>query len=66
MRKVNAEKIRFIPKEKLSKRKRRELATSQRGNWGGINPVTRMPPNSKAYRRHKEKQAYRKENDLWA
>ena len=64
MSKMKAEKMRLVPKEKLSKRKKRELASSQRGDWGGINPVTRMPPNSKAYRRSKEKQASRKDQEL--
>ena len=27
-----------IPREKLSKRKKRELAAKQRGSWGGLNP----------------------------
>lgn len=44
---------RFIPYEKLSKRKQRELAAKQRGNWGGLNPVTRKSENSKAYNRKK-------------
>lgn len=43
----------FIPYEKLSKKKRRELDAARRGNWGGISPVTRKPQNSKAYNRRK-------------
>lgn len=43
----------FIPHEKLSKRKQRELATKQRGDWGGLNPVTRKPENLKVYNRKK-------------
>ena len=37
----------FIPFEKLSKKKKRELMTKRRGTWGGLNPVTRKPPNPK-------------------
>jgi len=53
---------RLIPTEKLSKRKRRELAGSRRGTWGGISPVTRVPPDSKVYCRSKKKRADR---DAW-
>lgn len=43
----------FIPYEKLSKKKKRELDSSRRGSWGEINPVTRKPENPKAYNRRK-------------
>lgn len=43
----------FIPYEKLSKKKRRELDAARRGSWGGVNPVTKKPQNSKAYNRRK-------------
>lgn len=43
----------FIPYEKLSKKKRRELAAVRRGSWGSLNPVTRKPENPKAYNRKK-------------
>ena len=43
----------FIPFEKLSKKKQREINAKQRGSWYGINPVTRKPENSKAYNRKK-------------
>ena len=46
-------KQKFIPLEKQSKRKRREHYEARRGDWGGINPVTRKPPNPKAYNRKK-------------
>ena len=42
----------FIPYEKLSKKKKRELDAKKRGVWH-INPVTRKPANSKAYNRRK-------------
>lgn len=41
----------FIPYEKLSKKKQRELNAKKRGNWGSLNPVTRKPANPKAYNR---------------
>ena len=40
----------FIPYEKLSKRKQRELNAARRGTWT-LNPVTRKPANPKAYNR---------------
>ncbi|MDR2530879.1 MAG: hypothetical protein LBC65_05010 [Oscillospiraceae bacterium] len=45
----------FIPYEKLSKRAQRELDSARRGSWGAISPVTRVPPNPKAYDRKKTK-----------
>ena len=42
---------RFVPYEKLSKKKKRELDALRRRTWGPLNPVTRKPPNSKAYKR---------------
>ncbi|MPM82275.1 hypothetical protein SDC9_129336 [bioreactor metagenome] len=43
----------FIPFEKLSKKKRQELCKSQRGSWGAVNPVTRKSKDAKAYDRKK-------------
>lgn len=43
----------FIPLEKLSKKKQRELHAKRRGSWQGINPVTRKIENPKAYNRKK-------------
>ena len=42
----------FIPYEKLSKKKKRELDAKRRSGWG-INPVTRKPANPRAYNRNK-------------
>ena len=54
-------KNQFIPLEKQSKRKQREYNTSRRKDWGGLNPVTRKPPNPKAYNRKKSGQRYEHE-----
>ena len=43
----------FVPYEKLSRKKQRELDALRRGSWGGLNPVTRKPENPKAYNRKK-------------
>ena len=43
----------FIPYEKLSKKKKRKIDQARRQTWGELNPVTRKPENSKAYIRSK-------------
>jgi hypothetical protein len=43
----------FIPFEKLSKKKKREQMAKKRGGWGGLKPVTRRPENPRAYNRKK-------------
>ena len=45
----------FIPYEKLAKKAKRELNKTGRVRWA-INPVTRKPPNPKAYNRKKSRQ----------
>ena len=50
----------FVPYEKLSKKKKRELDAKRRGSWYGVNPVTRKPENSRAYNR-KKAQSWKKE-----
>lgn len=42
----------FIPYEKLSKKKKRELDAGRRTVWA-VSPVTRKPENPKAYNRKK-------------
>lgn len=42
----------FIPYEKLSKKKKRELDLKKRKSWT-MSPVTRRPENPKAYNRKK-------------
>jgi len=41
----------FIPYEKLSKKKQKELNAKKRGSWYGLNPVTRVPESPRAYKR---------------
>ena len=43
----------FIPYEKLSKKKKREIDAAKRTTWGALNPVTRRPPKPRAYDRQK-------------
>ena len=43
----------YIPYEKLSKKKQRELNARRRGSWNGLDPVTRKAKNPKAYNRQK-------------
>lgn len=49
------EQDKFIPREKLSKKKRRELDNQKRNSWGEIKPVTRHVESKKAYNRQREK-----------
>ncbi|HBR30993.1 MAG TPA: hypothetical protein DD733_02805 [Clostridiales bacterium] len=44
----------FIPFDKLSKKKQRELMKKKRVTWGSFNPVTRKPDKPKAYKRTKK------------
>ena len=50
----------FIPYEKLSKKEKRKVDAMRRNTWGGLNPVTRKPANSKTYNR-KRTQDWKKE-----
>jgi len=43
----------YIPKEKLGKKARRNLDAERRSTWGAINPITRKSKNEKAYNRIK-------------
>jgi hypothetical protein len=43
----------FIPLSKQSKQKQKAFYMSKRSTWGDLNPVTRKPPNPKAYNRVK-------------
>ena len=43
----------YIPYDKLSKKKKRELDRKHRSTWGSLNPVTRNTANPKAYNRQK-------------
>ena len=43
----------FVPYEKLSKKKKRQLDAEKRGSWYGLNPTTRKPKNPKVYDRKK-------------
>ena len=42
-----------IAYEKLSKKEKRKIDSYRRKTWGSLNPVTRKPVNSKAYKRKK-------------
>ncbi|MCI6616701.1 hypothetical protein [Ruminococcus sp.] len=41
----------FVPYEKLSKSKKRELDRKKRVTWGSVNPVTRKVESKKLYKR---------------
>jgi len=54
-------KQRYVPLGKRSKREREAYNKARRGNWGGLDPVTRKPPNPKAYNRKKSGKRYENE-----
>lgn len=37
----------FVPYEKMSKRKRKEIDKEKRGDWGNINPVSKVIPDKR-------------------
>ena len=45
----------FVPQDKMSKKKQKELNNQKRSDWGNLSPVTRKAPNGKAYDRNREK-----------
>ena len=45
----------FVPRDKMSKKDRKELDSKKRNTWGNTNPVTRVQPNKKAYDRKRDK-----------
>jgi len=48
--------MRFVPRNKLSKKARRALDATRRRTWGGLAPVTRRVPDKTAYSRKKTRQ----------
>ena len=46
----------FISFDKLSKKEKRRRNNEKRKTWGALNPVTRVPNDSKIYNRNKRKQ----------
>lgn len=54
-------KERFIPFEKLSKKKKKELNNLRRNTWGEFDPTTRVSESIKTYDRSKNKRNFRKE-----
>lgn len=45
----------FIPKQKLSKKKQKELNSQRRTVWTTLSPVTRVKPGKNVYDRNREK-----------
>ena len=44
----------YVPKDKMSKKKRRAEYAKRRGSWNGVSPATRVIPNKKAYDRKRQ------------
>lgn len=45
----------FVSRDKMSKKDKKELDSQKRNTWGNTNPVTRVQPNKKAYDRNRDK-----------
>ena len=45
----------FVSRDKMSKKDRKELDSQKRNTWGNTNPVTKVQPNKKAYDRKRDK-----------
>ena len=48
-------KAKYITIDKQSKRNRKNHFASKRGSWGNVNPVTKVIPNDRIYKREKIK-----------
>ena len=46
----------YVPIGKRRKAAQKECYSSQRSTWNGLNPVTRIAKNGKAYDRNRQKQ----------
>ena len=49
--------------KKMSKKEQKAVNAKKRGSWYGLNPVTRVPPNPKAYSRAKQSAQTRRQMD---
>lgn len=56
--------MKYIPYEKLSKAKKRELDRKNRNTWNNVKPITRVHRSAKEYRR-KNKNIYDAYPDYW-
>lgn len=45
----------LIPLEKRSKKEQKAWYARQRGDWNGVNPVTKVVPSKKLYNRKKQR-----------
>ena len=51
----------FIPYQKLTKKRQRQLDRANRGSWGDVCPVTRRADRSDAYNRKAENRRWKSE-----
>ena len=49
--------------KKMSKKEQKAVNAKKRGSWYGLNPVTRVPPTLRAYRRAKQSAQTRRQLD---
>lgn len=51
--------------KKMSKAAQKEFHAKQRGNWNGVNPVSRIVPNKKCYDRNRAKKEVQRMGELF-
>lgn len=44
----------FVPYDKMSRKKKREIDKQKRGNWGGVNPVSKPFNDKRHHKKHSE------------
>lgn len=57
-REMEAGRDAFVPYCKMSKKAKRQIAAARRGDWGMLNPATRVVENKKAYNRKRVRDDY--------
>ena len=55
----------FVPYDKMSKKRKREIDRRARRTWNGLNPVTRRPDDPRAYKREAVKRNMDSETRLF-
>lgn len=51
----------FVPYDKMSKKEKKKMDSEKRGDWQGVNPVTRVEDNDKKKYKRKPKHPERED-----
>lgn len=44
----------FVPYDKMSRKKKREIDRQKRGDWGGVDPRSKVIPDKRHRKKHSE------------